>query len=240
MSRVNREQLEVFKESDKSKVYLVYDNDNHRMAVEKHLHGELKVYKLLKELPHHYLPIIYDVQFQNGETIVLEEYIPGGSLGQLLVEDKQIIRWMLELCDVLDFLHCYGILHRDIKPSNLLLGNDGHLRLIDFDAAQEENDMEDPLKRILGTRGYAPPEQYGFAQTDARTDIYALGVTFKKLLGKSANRCCYRRILKRCMAIDPKKRYPAVKYIRRAYVKCLWWQGLCSALMLIGILKFLR
>lgn len=234
------ERLEVFKETNKSKVYLVYDSEHHRMAVEKHLHGEIKVYKLLKDLHHHYLPIIYEVQFQNGETIVHEEYIPGSSLAHLMVTEKQLIRWLLELCDVLDCLHSHGIHHKDIKPSNLLLGNDGHLRLIDFDAAQEKSDLGSTDRRILGTRGYAPPEQYGFAQTDARADIYALGVTFKKLLGKSADKCCYRYIFKRCTAIDPEKRYPSVKGVQRAiYVERIWRPGLCLTLVLIGILKLI-
>ena len=93
---------------------------------------------------------------------------------------------MEELCEVLVFLHGYGIIHRDIKPSNLLLAPDGHIRLIDFDAAREGKPSADNDTRLLGTRGYAPPEQYGFAQTDSRADIYAAGVTMKQLLGKQA------------------------------------------------------
>lgn len=121
--------------------------------------------------------------------------------------EKQVTRWLFELCDVLRFLHRHHILHRDIKPSNLLLGGDGHIRLIDFDAAREEKAEAESDTRLLGTRGYAPPEQYGFAQTDERTDIYALGITVRELLGEKAEKLRWRHILKKCTALEPKKRY---------------------------------
>lgn len=210
------ERLKVLKDSPKSRVYLVYDHENRCMAVEKHLAGEITVYRQLQRLSHPYLPRIYEVHYAQSETVVLEEYIAGSSLGQTKASEKQLTRWMLELCSVLAFLHRHRILHRDIKPSNLLLGQDGHIRLIDFDAARIQKTAADSDTRLLGTRGYAPPEQYGFAQTDERADIYALGITFQELLGSLQHKLRWKHILRRCTALEPKHRYHHACQIRFA------------------------
>lgn len=206
--------LEVWKETDKSKVYLIYDQPHRCMAVEKHLNGHLGIYEKLKKLQHPYLPKIYEVHFAKNETIVIEEYITGGSLSNISAGEKQLKRWFFEVCEVLSFLHKNGILHRDLKPANILLGGDGHIRLTDFDAARQEKPNADSDTRLLGTRGYAPPEQYGFSQTDERADIYALGITFRELLGKAAHKGRWKSILRRCTAIDPAKRFHHIWQIR--------------------------
>lgn len=211
------ERLEVLKDTEKSKVYLIYNPNQHQMQMEKHLSGELEIYRRLQNLVHPYLPKLYDVRFENGETILWEEYIAGGSLAMAKANEKQKTLWFLEVCKVLGFLHQQGILHRDVKPSNILLGNDGHIRLIDFDAAREEKKEAAHDTRLLGTRGYAPPEQYGFSQTDERTDIYALGITFKELLGDAAKKQRWKYLLKRCTALEPKRRYRNIRQVQIAY-----------------------
>lgn len=180
------ERLETLKDSEKSKIYLVFDIDNRRMLVEKHLRGNLPIYQRLMNLSHPYLPKLYEVRSGPEETVVVEEYIEGCSIVAAHPTERQLRKWLLELCEVLHHLHQNQIVHRDIKPSNLLIGADGHIRLIDFDAAREEKPQAESDTRLIGTRGYAPPEQYGFAQTDGRADIYAMGVTFRELLGKAA------------------------------------------------------
>lgn len=201
------ERLETLKDSEKSKIYLVFDTENRRILVEKHLQGNLPIYQRLIKLPHPYLPKLYEVRSGPDETVVVEEYIEGRSVAEAHPTEKQLQKWLLELCEVLGHLHQNQIVHRDIKPSNLLIGADGHIRLIDFDAAREEKPQAESDTRLIGTRGYAPPEQYGFAQTDGRADIYALGVTFQELLGKEAKKRRWRHILKRCTALEPKRRY---------------------------------
>ena len=208
--------LEVWKETEKSKVYLIYDQVRHCMAVEKHLSGHLGIYEKLQNLKHPHLPIIYEVRFTESETIVIEEYITGGSLANVSAGEKQLKRWFLEVCGVLSFLHKNGILHRDLKPANILLSGDGHIRLTDFDAARQEKPEAESDTRLLGTRGYAPPEQYGFSQTDERADIYALGVTFRELLGKVSGKGRWKSVLRRCTAIDPAKRFRHVWHIQAA------------------------
>lgn len=133
------------------------------------------------------------------------------------LSEKQCRVIVKELCDVLILLHGKGIIHRDIKPSNILLAKDGHIRLIDFDAARIMKEDSEQDTMLLGTRGYVPPEQYGFSQTDERADIYALGVTIRQLLGDKAEKFRYRRILSKCTNLDPSKRYQSICQVRKTF-----------------------
>lgn len=90
------ERLEILQESPKSKVYLAYDQENHRMVVEKHLAGNISIYRKLKDLSHSYLPKIYEVYITSEETIVLEEYINGESLKKIRASEKQLTQWIVE------------------------------------------------------------------------------------------------------------------------------------------------
>lgn len=235
---MDHERLKTLGETEKSRVYLVFDSERQRMLVEKRMAGEVEVYQKLSELRHPYLPRIESVRFEQGETIVIEEYIPGGSLSQIRADERQLSRWLLELCDVLEFLHGKQIIHRDIKPSNLLLGEDGHIRLIDFDAAREQKESADNDTRLLGTRGYAPPEQYGFAQTDRRADLYAVGITWKALLGDKAERQPCHAVLQKCTDLNPRKRYGSAKELAfawrtRTIRRFLPWMAACAAIFAV-------
>lgn len=231
------ERLKTLKDTSKSQVFLIYDNETNQLLVEKHLKGDLEVYQQLLDLPHPYLPKLHRVTFENGHTIVLEEYIGGSSLAQIHATEAQLSQWFLELCDVLTFLHSNKIIHRDIKPSNLLLGSDGHIRLIDFDAAREQKESAQQDTRLLGTKGYAPPEQYGFAQTDQRADIYAIGITWKTLLGARAEQKPYRAILAKCSDLTPDRRYRTAKKLAHAWKyrklnQVLPWLTACTAVVI--------
>lgn len=186
---------------------------------------------MLQELAHPCLPRVYEVLLDEDTTTVVEEYIEGQTAGSVELSEKQCRTIVKELCDVLIFLHGKGIIHRDIKPSNILLAKDGHIRLIDFDAARTRKEDLEQDTMLLGTRGYAPPEQYGFAQTDERSDIYALGVTVKQLLGSRAGKPGYRRILSKCTNLEPGRRYQSVRRVKRAFSCVFDWQTgmLCTA-----------
>lgn len=215
-----KEELAVLHQSEKSLVTLMLDTETGKRSVQKVLRGQHPVYEQLSVLTHPYLPKLYSVTQTEAEMILEEEYIEGVSLGQTVLSERQLRTLLIELCEVLTFLHSHGILHRDIKPSNLLLAPDGHLRLIDFDAAREQKiESTESDTRLLGTRGFAPPEQYGFAQTDARADIYAVGVTFRTLLGPIAGKPRWKKLLRKCTALDPKNRYGSAAQVKRA----LFW-----------------
>lgn len=230
------EEIETLRVSERGRVTLMRDAETGKRYVRKELQGQYPVYTQLQTLVHPYLPRIEKAALEEDRTVILEEYIEGATLDRVSLSQGQLTRLLLELCDVLTFLHQRGILHRDIKPSNLMLAADGHLRLIDFDAARRERPQAEQDTRLLGTRGYAPPEQYGFAQTDARTDIYAMGVTFRQLLGPLARKWRWKRILRKCTALDPKDRYASAAQVKRAvYLGRIRRWVLRPLLMLAGL-----
>ena len=131
--------------------------------------------------------------------------------------EREARRFLLALADGLAVLHAHRILHRDIKPENLIEQRDGTIRLIDFDAARvmgAEGEEKAADTVYLGTRGYAPPEQYGYGATDARSDIYALGMTMQELLGPDYHGSL-ARICRRAAEVDPKRRYQSIRALVR-------------------------
>lgn len=145
---------------------------------------------MMKKLDHPSLPRIVDI-IDNGRTIyVIMDYIEGESLDKILKNggaqpQELVIEWAKQLCNVLRYLHSQNppIIYRDMKPANVMLKPEGTLKVIDFGIAREykEHNLEDTVS--LGTKGYAAPEQFGGkGQTDARTDIYCLGVTLYHLI----------------------------------------------------------
>ena len=198
------EELKLLKQSGKGTVHLICSEGNR--YVRKVLAGCHPVYELLRDNPHPGIPKLEEVAILEDSTVVIEEYVEGESISAADLSKKQFRQVVRELCSVLDFLHGKGIVHRDIKPSNIILGKDGHVRLIDFDAARTRKEDKEQDTKLLGTRGFAPPEQYGFSQTDERADIYALGVTLERLLTEENQRPYYKKILRKCMSLDPDKR----------------------------------
>ena len=210
-------EISQLRQSEKSTVHLVREKDGDQVYIRKILKGRHSVYGALRGLEHACLPKLYEVDISDTGTVIIEEYVEGQSLGCVELSEKQFIRVVKELCSVLGFLHENGIIHRDIKPSNIIFAEDGHIRLIDFDAARMPKDDLEQDTELLGTRGYAPPEQYGFSQTDERADIYSLGVTLKQLLGDKATKPRYKRIISKCTNLDPNKRYQSVRQVEGAF-----------------------
>lgn len=145
----------------------------------------------LKRLKHPNLPSIVDVIEDEDSFIIVMDYIEGNSLDKSLLEhgaqpQDLVIEWAMQLCDVLAYLHSCDppIIYRDMKPANIMLRPDGNIALIDFGTAKTyEIDLGETTG--IGTIGYAAPEQYigsGLGRTDARTDIYCLGITLYHLI----------------------------------------------------------
>lgn len=199
---------------DKGTVEVVQSDG--KQYVLRTMNGNISVYKALQKINSPYLTRIEYAGFDGEKTIVLEEYIPGERNISVLTEEKQVVAAFCELCDVLEVLHRHGIVHRDIKPSNILLAPDGHIRLIDFDASRHFDEGKENDTRYLGTKGYAPPEQFGYSQTNAASDIYSLGVTLKTVLGQKSEKRKFRRIIRKCTEFDPKNRYQSASAVKRA------------------------
>lgn len=143
---------------------------------------------LMKRLDHPALPRIVDI-IDNGITIyVVMDYIEGESLDKILSEygaqpEERVVEWAKQLCDALSYLHSQKppIIYRDMKPANVMLKPEGNIKIIDFGIAREYKEQNLSDTTVLGTKGYAPPEQYS-GQTDPRSDIFALGMTMHHLL----------------------------------------------------------
>ena len=143
---------------------------------------------MMKKLDHPALPRIVDI-IDNGVTIyVVMDYIEGESLDKILNEygaqpEELVVNWAKQLCDALSYLHSQKppIIYRDMKPANVMLKPEGNIKIIDFGIAREYKEQNLADTTVLGTKGYAPPEQYS-GQTDPRSDIFALGMTMHHLL----------------------------------------------------------
>lgn len=153
--------------------------------------GLMAEIETLKKLKHPNLPSIVDVIEDEDSFIIVMDYIEGRSLDKIIEENGAqpeafVVEWAKQLCDVFGYLHSRtpAIIYRDMKPANVMLKPDGNIMVIDFGTAKNyEIDLGET--RGIGTIGYAAPEQYigsGLGRTDARTDIYCLGITMYHLL----------------------------------------------------------
>jgi len=164
---------------------------------------ELKLFEreaqVLKHLNHPRIPQYRDyfsVDQQTGEGLpwfgLVQEYIPGDSLQELLDQgkrftQKQARKIAIGVLEILIYLHELSppVFHRDIKPSNLILGKDGQVYLVDFGAVQDRATAEGATFTVVGTSGYAPPEQL-WGRAVPASDLYALGATLIHLLTGTA------------------------------------------------------
>ena len=154
----------------------------------------------------------------NSDTEIVMEYVSGTPLSALAVPTSQLPEIVCEICDGLTALHNAGVIHRDIKPSNIMLTDYGHIKIIDFDAARVKKPEAEKDTSFIGTDGFAPPEQYGFTQTDERSDIYALGVTIKLLLKENYDSSFLRAVAEKCMRFNPDERYSSAQKVKRAVI----------------------
>ena len=155
---------------------------------------------------------------------VLREYIRGESLAECCerqtMDSDRARETGIALCGQLKTLHEARIIHRDVKPQNIILREDGKPVLIDFGIARVSTEKQQDTV-LLGTQGFAPPEQYGFARTDERSDIYSLGMLLHWMLHgnteppKSAETPLEKVIL-RMTSFDPEKRYGSAEKARKA------------------------
>ncbi len=147
--------------------------------------------ELMKRLDHPAIPRIVDIidKEDDPQIYIVMDYVEGESLDKILEEygaqsQDLVIDWAKQICDTLGYLHSQKppIIYRDMKPANIMLKPEGNLKIIDFGISREYKEQNLADTTVLGTKGYAPPEQFGSRQTDARSDIYALGMTMHHLV----------------------------------------------------------
>ncbi|NWG19352.1 MAG: protein kinase [Chloroflexi bacterium] len=146
--------------------------------------------ELLAGLSHPGLPRVVDHFEQDGKAYLVMEFVPGGSLLAIAQREglplplPRVLDWARQICDVLEYLHSRPspIIFRDLKPANVMLTPEGQVKLIDFGIARLFKPGKERDTQAFGTMGYSAPEQYGRGQTDARSDVYSLGVLLHQLL----------------------------------------------------------
>ena len=212
---------------EKKNIVLVQDIRNSELCVKKTLDiYSHDVYEQLASVRIEGVPAVKECVADDRKLIVVEEYVQGRSLKQVLDEqgllnEEQAYDIAVQLADILVRLHQLepAIVHRDIKPSNIIIEKNGHVNLIDFNAARHVNADKNEDTRMLGTVYFAAPEQFGFGQSDERTDIYGLGATINYIMtgdkpGAGIAECRFSDILKKCLMVDAKDRYQSAAELR--------------------------
>ncbi len=219
-----------------TEIWLVEENSTNQKYVLKIINRIGTPYPQMLKLQHQNLPMVYYAVETDMATYVIEEYLQGMNLQEYFdrygsFNEATICQYAMEICDCLELLHSHHILHRDIKPSNLFLMDNHKLKLIDFDAGRVEKINKINDTQIIGTPGFASPEQYGFQQTDEKTDIYSLGLTLQVLLGFDNYKGFLLPVLKKCTEFDPSKRYPSAKKLKQAIKIRVYYHNLRGKLI---------
>lgn len=211
--------LRVLKQSPRGTVSVVRHKKSGTRYVFRRYSGSGEVYRRLLPVLCPHLPQIMEAAEQDGQTAVLEEYVQGDTLAELLMgarlTEREARQVTMQLCQALHVLHSMGAVHRDAKPENVILrGSDAVL--IDFDAARIYKDESESDTQVLGTTGFAAPEQYGIFQSDERADIFSLGVLLNIMLtGKHPSREMAAgkmgRIVRKCTMTAPEQRYQSAR-----------------------------
>jgi len=219
------ELIKTLKSNDDTQIHVLRHRTLGRDMVKRVYKGTGEVYKLLRSLAHPNIVNVYEVFTGSDYTVVLEEYINGQTVAEVLetglYHTRGAINIVHALCDALEILHTKGIIHRDIKPENIMIDEAGMVKLIDFDAAKLYKSYKSDDTRIMGTAGYAAPEQFGLAQSDERTDIFALGVLMNVMLtGSHPSKKLYsgklKSIIEKCIQTNPGKRYQSVTQLQES------------------------
>jgi serine/threonine protein kinase len=196
--------------------------------------------QMLSSLKHPNLPSVSGYFAEGPRHFLVMEYIEGLTLDEYLsrndaaFSEARVLGWARQLCDVLTYLHSQQppIIFRDMKPGNIMLMRDGRVKLIDFGIARFFRHSSSQDTQLLGTPGYAPPEQYGKAQTDERSDVYSLAMTLFQLMTNTLSEKGFglkdvhalhptislpvARALEKATSLAPEDRFQNVETFRRA------------------------
>ena len=216
--------ISVLSDKNECKVLKLKNKENNKLIVVRSFPKVISAYEELYTINCANLPLIYDVINLDDGQIVLEEFIEGVTIAEVMESGKyryigtrKVLR---SICHALTVLHERNIVHRDIKPENVIIAKDGRVVLIDLNAARQiSNASKDTV--VMGTVGYASPEQLGVAQSDARTDIYALGVLLNVMItGKHPSEKLAKgkagRIVRKCTNVNPNERYQTAEKLARS------------------------
>lgn len=210
-------------------VYLVQDVRTQKFYVKKLLTTyNAGIYRFLQKHPIFNTPKVILAIEDNEVLTIIEEYISGDTLEEILekegaLPEDQVIEITCQLCSILsDFHSCNpAIVNRDIKPSNIKISPDGVVKLLDMNTAKWSNIEADKDTMLLGTQGYAAPEQYGFGPSSVLSDIYSVGVLMNVMItGMLPNKRMadgqIGKIIAKCVELSPTGRYQSIDQLQTA------------------------
>lgn len=219
---------------DDNSILLVQHIDTKKLYIKKKRSTyDQQLYGILQEMDIPGIPTIHHIIPDEAALIIIEDHINQRTLENVLQEkgtftEREAFDILLQLCRILEQLHKADppIIHRDIKPANILLSPENQVTLIDFNASRTYNADKNQDTVLMGTADYAAPEQFGFGQSDARTDIYSLGVLLNEMLtGRLPKDKAYdgpgNEIIEKCLHMDPGKRYASADQLAKAIKKRL-------------------
>ena len=217
--------VKVYKKTEEKSIILLRHNELKKDIICRKFTGDCSAYKILRDISFTNIAAVFDVSEVENEVTVLEEFVNGVTVADILLnglyDERGVKHIVKSLCDALTVIHAYGIVHRDIKPENVMITDKGTVKLIDFDAARLFKNGQSKDTKIMGTAGYAAPEQLGLAQSDVRTDIFALGVLMNVMLtGEHPSKKLYKgkmtKIIEKCIQLDPQKRYTTAAELKKS------------------------
>lgn len=235
---------ECLKESEDSSTFLVKETATGILCVLKwgrnrqteFLRNEMEIMKKMADRKLSGIPKAYRIFEENGEVYLVREYIEGMSLAQMVLQkggisEAEICRISRKICQTAEQFQNPDepMIHRDIKPENIVVTPGGEVVFIDFGTMRSYKKDESRDTFVVGTRGTAAPEQYGYTQTDQRTDVYAIGQTMLYMVSESyemnqLSECAVSRrmkkIIEKACSFEPDKRYGDAAQLRRAVEKC--------------------
>ena len=214
-------ELEIIKENENKRLVLVRNKIDHLLYLKREIPAYNKeVYYQLAKNQIKQIPKIYQLQEIGNKIVVIEEYINASTLEEYVLNNKinkqESLLIFKQICNIVKELHNLKppVIHRDIKPSNIFYDG-SKVHLFDFDISRNYQGDKNKDTYILGSVGYAAPEQFGFRQTNQQSDIYALGVLLNFILTKKLpNEKIYdgfeSKVINKAINIDPKQRYESV------------------------------
>lgn len=235
---------ECLKESEDSSTFLVKETATGILCVLKwgrnrqteFLSNEMEIMKKMADRKLSGIPKAYRIFEENGEVYLVREYIEGMSLAQMVLQkggisEAEICRISRKICQTAEQFQNPDepMIHRDIKPENIVVTPGGEVVFIDFGTMRSYKKDGSRDTFVVGTRGTAAPEQYGYTQTDQRTDVYAIGQTMLYMVSESyemnqLSECAVSRrmkkIIEKACSFEPDKRYGDAAQLRRAVEKC--------------------
>ena len=235
---------ECLKESEDSSTFLVKETVTGILCVLKwgrnrqaeFLRNEMEIMEKMADRKLSGVPKAYRIFEENGEVYLVREYIEGMSLAQMVLQkggisEAEICRISRKICQTAEQFQNPDepMIHRDIKPENIVVTPGGEVVFIDFGTMRSYKKDGSRDTFVVGTRGTAAPEQYGYTQTDQRTDVYAIGQTMLYMVSESyemnqLSECAVSRrmkkIIEKACSFEPGKRYGDAAQLRRAVEKC--------------------